>query len=272
MFDKIQHIGYLVHDLDAAVAWYADGFGGEKAGGSALAAGGIIPSGGRNAFVHFGKVEVELIEPEDKTGLPADTLVMHHVGYAVSDINASIVSLKARGFKFFSDTPNTNVLGQQVLYFDPASTNGVLMHLTQLPSQPNSTGLDAGVKVDHIVHAGYLVNNLDDAIAWYVDKLGGTHLGGGPSRRGGRNAFVNFGEVQVELIEPPDPAALGAAHSLDHVGYVALDIVAAIADCRARGFRFVADAPNTNTVGQQVLYFETDSTKSSRMHLTQLPA
>ena len=272
MFDKIQHIGYLVRDLDAAVAWYAKGFGGENAGGSTLPAGGIILSGGRNAFVHFGKVEVELIEPQDKTDLPADTLVMHHVGYVVSDIAAAIVDLKSRAFKFFSDAPNTNVLGQQVLYFDPACTNGVLMHLTQLPTQPSAVGLDAGVKIDHIVHAGYLVNNLENAIAWYVDKLGGVHLGGGASRRGGRNAFVNFGQVQVELIEPQDPASLGPAHSMDHVGYVALDIEAAIADCRARGFQFVADTPNTNSVGQQVLYFETGSTKGSRMHLTQLPA
>ena len=272
MFDKIQHIGYLVRDLDAAVAWYGQGFGGENAGGSTLPAGGIIPSGGRNAFVHFGKVEVELIEPQDKTGLPADSLVMHHVGYAVSDIGAAIVDLKARGFKFFSDTPNTNVLGQQVLYFDPASTNGALMHLTQLPSQPSAVGLDAGLKIDHIVHAGYLVNNLEDAIAWYVDKLGGTHLGGGASRQGRRNAFVNFGQVQVELIEPEDPASLGAAYTMDHVGYAALNIEAAIADCRARGFQFVADTPNTNSVGQQVLYFETDSSRGSRMHLTQLPA
>ena len=111
MFDKIQHIGYLVRDLDAAVAWYAQGFGGENAGGSALPAGGIIPSGGCNAFVHFAKVEVELIEPQDQTDLPADTLVMHHIGYAVSDIAASIASLKSKGFKFFADAPNTNVLG-----------------------------------------------------------------------------------------------------------------------------------------------------------------
>ena len=74
------------------------------------------------------------------------------------------------------------------------------------------------------------------------------------------------------MIEPPDPASLVPAHSMDHVGYVALDIEATIADCRARGFQFVADTPNTNAVGQQVLYFETDSSRGSRMHLTQLPA
>ena len=105
---------------------------------------------------------------------------MHHVGYVVSDITASIAELKSRGFKFFADAPNTNVLGQQVLYFDPASTNGVMMHLTQLPPQPNAVGLDSGVKIDHIVHAGYRVNNLETAIAWYVDKLGGDSPGRRP--------------------------------------------------------------------------------------------
>jgi hypothetical protein len=112
---------------------------------------------------------------------------------------------------------------------------------------------------------------LDEAIAWYEKNLDGVHIGGGASRRGGRNAFVNFGQVQVELIEPGDPASLGQDHSMDHVGYVVADIGAGIDECCGRGFQFVADAANTNSVGQQVLYFDTESTLGSRMHLTQLP-
>jgi hypothetical protein len=50
-----------------------------------------------------------------------------------------------------------------------------------------------------------------------------------------------------------------------HVSQGSLD------ECRCRGFRCVADAPNTNAIGQQVLYFDT-TTMGSRMHLTQLPA
>ena len=42
----------------------------------------------------------------------------------------------------------------------------------------------------------------------------------GASRRGGHNAFVNFGQVQVELIEPQDPSTMGAHHAMNHVGYV----------------------------------------------------
>jgi hypothetical protein len=56
------------------------------------------------------------------------------------------------------------------------------------------------------------------------------------------------------------------------VGYVTRDIRAGISECCHRGFQFVADAPNTNSIGQQVLYFDTNSSMGSRMHLTQLPA
>jgi len=115
-------------------------------------------------------------------------------------------------------------------------------------------------------------NVLEEAVAWYVDKFDGVYVGGGASRRGGRNAFVNFGQVQVELIEPQDPSTMGAHHAMDHVGYVTRDIGAGITECRRRGFQFGADAPNTNAIGQQVLYFDPHTSMGSRMHLTQLPA
>jgi hypothetical protein len=83
---------------------------------------------------------------------------------------------------------------------------------------------------------------------------------------------VNFGQVQVELIEPQDPSTMGAQHAMDHVGYVTRDMGASITECCCHGFRFAADAPNTNAIGQQVLYFDTNTSMGSRMHLTQLPA
>ena len=82
---------------------------------------------------------------------------------------------------------------------------------------------------------------------------------------------MNFGQVQVELIEPGDPSTMGADHVMDHVGYVVGDIPSCIGTCEAHGLRFVSDTPITNSVKQQVLYFETDTSMGSRMHLTRLP-
>jgi catechol 2,3-dioxygenase-like lactoylglutathione lyase family enzyme len=272
MFDKIQHIGYLVDDLDKAVDWFKKGFGAENAGGGPVRSSRAVPSGGRNAFVHFGQVEAELIEPGDTSNVPTDTLVLHHVGYVVADIPRAVARAQARGCTFIADAPFTNPLGQQVLYFDPDTTNGVLIHLTQLPAQPNTVGFGRGVKVDKIIHAGYLVRNAAEAVAWYVDRFDGVHVGGRAMRRGGRYALVNCGQVQVELIEPQDPSTMGAHHAMDHVGYVTRDMGAGITECCCRGFRFEADAPSTNAIGHQVLYFDTHTSMGSRMHLTQLPA
>ena len=272
MFDKIQHIGYLTSDLDAAVAWYERAFGAKNAGGSSLDKSYAVPSGGRNAYVRFGKVEVEIIEPEDREGLSADVLTMHHVGYVVGDIDQVASTLGGRGFKFTADGPFTNVFGHRVLYFDATTTNGVLVHLTQLASQPDDAGLGEGLEIDKIVHAGYLVPNLEDAIAWYVQKFDGQHVGGGASRSGGRNAFVNFGKVQVELIEPEESRRPPAsAHAMDHVGYVVGDIHACMGQCQNQGFKFAEGAPLTNSIKQQVAYFDTATSMGSRMHLTQLP-
>ena len=272
MFDKIQHIGYVTPDLDAAVAWFERSFGGTNAGGSTLGKIYAVPSGGRNAYVRFGQVETEIIEPEDKQGLSRDILTMHHVGYVVSDIEQVASTLSGRGFKFAADAPFTNVMGQQVLYFDASTTNGVMVHLTQLAAEPDDTGVGQGLEIENIVHAGYLVPNLEEAISWYVERLDGQHVGGGASRSGGRNAFVNFGQVQVELIEPGDPGRLaGSGHSMDHVGYVVGDIRACMGQCQTRAFSFAADAPITNSIRQQVAYFDTSTSMGSRMHLTQLP-
>jgi catechol 2,3-dioxygenase-like lactoylglutathione lyase family enzyme len=273
MFDKIQHIGYLAADLDTAVDWFKKNFGAENAGGGNLGSSLAVPSGGRNAFVRFGQIELELIEPQDKSGLPGDVLVMHHVGYVVSDISRALPALKARGFKFPSDTPFTNPMGQRVLYFDPATTNGVLIHLTQLPAPSSAAGSGQGFPVEEIVHAGYLVADVEEAVAWYEKMLEGTAVGGiGASRRGARNAYVNFGQVQVELIETTDPKELGGQrYVMDHVGYVVSDINTGIADCQSRGFKFMGDAAITNRIGQQLLYFDPNTTMGARMHLTQLP-
>ena len=271
MFDKIQHIGYLTSDLEVSVAWFERSFGATNAGGGPLSPSYAVPSGGRNAYVRFGQAEAEIIEPQDRSVVGSKILDMHHVGYVVANMEQTVDELKARGFAMGSDAPFVNVFGHQVFYLDTETTKGTFVHLTQLA--PNTSGASAdGLDVERIVHAGYMVKDLDAAIDWYVQQFSGTHVGGGASRRGGRNAFVNFGQVQVELIEPGDPSTMSDdIHEMDHVGYVVGDIPTCMPECQHRGLSFIADAPATNSIGQQVLYFDTDTSLGSRMHLTRLP-
>lgn len=269
MFEGIQHIGYLVDDLKAAVAWFERTFGAENCGGTKMQDSRIVPGGGLNAFVRFGGVEVELMQPTDTSKLPKSTLVMHHVGYVVADIGKAARQAQAHGIVLLSEAPYTNPMGQRVHYFDPDSTNGAWMHLTEVPPAPPRNA--PGPRIDSIVHPGYLVRDAEVAAAWYVEKLGGVRVGGGPSRRGGRVAFVNCGGAQIELIEPQDPTTVGESHVLDHVGYVTRSLDADIVAYRARGLTFATDAPAVNPIGQKLIYFDTGSSMGTRMHLTELP-
>jgi len=269
MFEGIQHIGYWVDDLGKGTAWFERVFGGRRAGGGKMADSRITPGGGHNAFVRFGSVEVELMQPADPGVLPKDTLVMHHVGYIVADIGAAAEAAKSRGLRFLADAPYTNFVGQEVLYFDPDTTNGIWMHLTRVP--PADPAVSSGPRVDRILHPGYLVKDVDEATAWYVGKLGGVVVGGGPSRRGGRVSFVDCGAAQVELIEPEDPAALRAVQALDHVGYVTSALEDDVAAYKAKGLAFASDVAAVNPIGQRLIYFDTASSMGTRMHLTALP-
>ncbi len=118
MFSKIQHVSYLVEDLDATVAWY------QKAFGARYVKGGPI-SHGRAGLVRMGNVEMELIEPSDRSELagPGEH-VFHHVGYVVDDLDKSIADFKARGYKFRHPEPVVNIFGYRVNQFDTESTNG----------------------------------------------------------------------------------------------------------------------------------------------------
>ena len=119
MFDKIQHIGYLVADLDKAVEWFKQGFGAANAGGGPVQSSRAVPGGGRNAFVHFGQVEVELIEPGDTSNVPKDTLVMHHVGYVVADIPRAVERARARASRLSRTRPSPIPWGSRSSTFIP---------------------------------------------------------------------------------------------------------------------------------------------------------
>ena len=121
-----------------------------------------------------------------------------------------------------------------------------------------------------IQHAGYLVEDLESAIAWYVKTFDGKHTGGGTAAAG-KLGFIQIGDVEVELIEPPDKSLLPGSgnHLLDHVGYVVDDLDKAVAEYKAKGYRFATDGPFVNIKGYRLIFFDTASTHGTRIHLTE---
>ena len=125
MFTNFHHASYLVPDLDAAIASYAETFGGRETGR------GIVPGLGVVGFVQVGKVEVEFIQPEDPADLAsAAAPVLHHVAYVVEDLDQVVADYKNRGYRFDTEEPFTNFMGYRFIYLDPTHTHGTRIHFT----------------------------------------------------------------------------------------------------------------------------------------------
>ena len=126
MFSDIHHVSYLVPDLDAAIRSYAEVLG------AAVTGRGPVPNLGEVVFLQVGDVEVEFIQPDDQSALQGSgsAWVVHHMAYAVEDLDRVVAEHRARGYRFLTDEPFTNFMGYRLIYFDPADTGGCRVHLT----------------------------------------------------------------------------------------------------------------------------------------------
>ena len=122
-----------------------------------------------------------------------------------------------------------------------------------------------------IHHVSYLVPDLDAAIQTYAEALRAVVTGRGPVPNLGEVAFLQVGDVEVEFIQPEDPAALessGGAWVVHHTAYAVEDLDRVVAEHRARGYRFLTDEPFTNFMGYRLIYFDPADTGGCRVHLT----
>jgi methylmalonyl-CoA epimerase len=131
VFSRIDHIGVAVEDLEAAVALYGEGLEMEEAHRE------TVPSQGVEAvLLDVGDGHVELLRP-----LRPDTAVgkfldrkgpgLHHVAYAVEDIDATLERLRAAGLELIDDEPRRGIRGSRVAFLHPGSTGSVLTEIVE---------------------------------------------------------------------------------------------------------------------------------------------
>jgi methylmalonyl-CoA epimerase len=131
VFGRIDHIGVAVEDLDAAIALYGSSFE------MALAHRETVESQGVEAvLLDVGDGHVELLRP-----LGPDTAVgkflarkgegLHHVAYAVGNIDDALGRLAATGIELIDAEPRTGIRGSRVAFLHPRSTGGVLTEIVE---------------------------------------------------------------------------------------------------------------------------------------------
>jgi methylmalonyl-CoA epimerase len=131
MFDRIDHVGLAVEDLDAAIALYQDSLGMPLAHRETVEDQGV-----EAALLDVGEGHIELLRP-----LGEDTPVgkfvakkgtgMHHVAYAVEDIDATLAQIKEAGLELIDSEPRTGIRDSRVAFLHPRSTGGVLTEIVE---------------------------------------------------------------------------------------------------------------------------------------------
>ena len=129
MNSSVAHIGIAVTSITEALSFYRDILG-LAAGTPETADGATIVS------LHFGPVDVELLEPQDPQSPVAKFLAkrgpgIHHICYRVADLDATLARCRAAGYKLVDDIPRRGAGGRRIAFLHPKTTNGILLELTE---------------------------------------------------------------------------------------------------------------------------------------------
>jgi methylmalonyl-CoA/ethylmalonyl-CoA epimerase len=125
-----------------------------------------------------------------------------------------------------------------------------------------------------IAHVGIAVPDIDSALAFYRDVLG---LEPHPPELtdGATIVALPFGESEVELLAPHDaesPIARFLARrgpGIHHVCYRVADLDAALAACRAAGYRLIDETPRIGAGGRRIAFVHPKATAGILLELTE---
>lgn len=131
MLEKVDHIGIAVNDLDQAMKLYRDAFGIEPSM--------VYESShtkAKIAFFPLGEVRIELIQPVNPESVVGRFLEkkgegIHHIAYAVKDVDKSLAELETKGIQLIDKESRQVRENERVGFLHPRSTNGVLIELIQ---------------------------------------------------------------------------------------------------------------------------------------------
>jgi methylmalonyl-CoA/ethylmalonyl-CoA epimerase len=131
VFARIDHIGVAVEDLEAGIELYEKSFAMELVHRETVEEQGV-----EAVLLDVGEGHVELLAP-----LGPDTPVgkylarkgpgLHHVAYAVEDIDVTLQRLGSTGIELIDSEARAGIRGSRVAFLHPRSTGGVLTEIVE---------------------------------------------------------------------------------------------------------------------------------------------
>ncbi|MCU0353197.1 MAG: methylmalonyl-CoA epimerase [Cytophagales bacterium] len=128
---KIEHIGVAVRSLAQSEPIFEKLLGAASYKRETVASENVVTS-----FFQAGENKVELLESLDPEGVIAKFVEkrgegIHHIAFAVTDIEAEMKRLEGEGFVLLNSVPKRGADNKLVCFLHPKHTNGVLVELCQ---------------------------------------------------------------------------------------------------------------------------------------------
>jgi methylmalonyl-CoA/ethylmalonyl-CoA epimerase len=132
---RIDHIGVAVRSIDEALGIYK-ALGLDETRREEVSTQGVVA-----AFLPVGESRIELLEPAAPDSPVAKFLArrgpgVHHVCFAVDDLQAALQDLQMRGFRLLNATPVPGADGKKVAFLHPDAGNGLLIELSESAGNP----------------------------------------------------------------------------------------------------------------------------------------
>ncbi len=131
LLTEIDHVAIAVHDLDAAIAWYAEVFGATVDHRERVESDGV-----EEALLKVADSYVQLLTPFNEASPVAKYLAtkgegLHHIGYRVDDCAAALQAVKDAGGRVIDEAPRPGSRGTTVAFVHPKTSFGTLIELVQ---------------------------------------------------------------------------------------------------------------------------------------------
>ncbi|MCF8296294.1 MAG: methylmalonyl-CoA epimerase [Saprospiraceae bacterium] len=122
----IEHIGIAVKNLTESIKYYEEILGLE-----CYSIEEVKEQKVKTAFFMVGQTKIELLESTDPEG-PVGKFIenkgegVHHIAYAVKNIEEVLKETEAKGIRLIDKTPRKGAEGLDIAFLHPKSTFGVL--------------------------------------------------------------------------------------------------------------------------------------------------
>ena len=128
---NIDHVAIAVHDLDATLADMKSQYGAEP-----LSREMVVSQGVEEAMIAIGGSSVQILQPlspDSPVGRFLDKRGegMHHIAFAVPDIEAALRHLKEIGTRLIDEEPRVGGGGNRIAFVHPSAFAGTLVELVE---------------------------------------------------------------------------------------------------------------------------------------------